>query len=218
MKKLRRTVTWTLAILSGLLVVVLLYAFTFYPAEYTLRLLRWGDSDVYDYQKFPARAMPASGNPFAFTYALQEEAVAGLFAANPVVEGSFERFLADTGTQAFIVIQDDTVRYERYFNGAARESIVTSFSMAKSFASTLVGVAVADGFIRSIQDPITDYLPELEERDPAFARITIREEMDHFVVIINNNWCTIHSTISENRILPPMSILRPYGLLLIQRV
>lgn len=175
MNKLRRTATWMLVIIGGFIVVLLGYAFTFYPAAYTLRILRWGNSDVYDYQKFPARALPASDEPFQFSFALQEEAVANLFATSATVEGDFEQFLADTGTQAFIVIRNDAVIYENYLNGASRESIVTSFSVAKSFASTLVGIAVADGYIQSIHDPITDYLPELEQRDPAFARITIRD-------------------------------------------
>jgi len=87
---------------------------------------------------------------------------------------TLEDFLIDTRTQAFIVIQDDTVLYEKYFNGLQRDSIVTSFSSAKSFVSTMVGIAIAEGKIDSLDDPITDYLPELLERDARFASITIR--------------------------------------------
>jgi len=65
--------------------------------------------------------------------------------------------------------------YENYFNGATQDSIVTSFSMAKSFTSALVGIAIDEGHIHSVADPITDYLPELVERDPAFTNITIRD-------------------------------------------
>ena len=82
--------------------------------------------------------------------------------------------MADNRTQAFIVIQNDEIIYEQYFNGNNRDSIVTSFSTAKSFASTLIGIAISEGHIKSVDDPITDYLPELAERDPAFANITIR--------------------------------------------
>jgi CubicO group peptidase (beta-lactamase class C family) len=52
--------------------------------------------------------------------------------------------------------------------------MLTSFSVAKSFDSALVGIAIEEGFITGVDDPITDYLPELAERDPGFARITIR--------------------------------------------
>jgi len=73
--------------------------------------------------------------------------------------GDLEAFLTKTGTQAFIVIQDDAILYEGYFNGAQRDSIVTSFSVAKSFASALVGIAIQEGYIQSADDPIAHYLP-----------------------------------------------------------
>ena len=175
MIKIRKFITWLLATVLAVAVLALLYAFIFYPAEYTLRLLRWGDADVYDYQKFPERMIPASSEPFRFDVDLAETAVSTQFSSNPIIDGDFEQFLIDTGTQAFLVIQNDTILYETYFNGASRDSIVTSFSMAKSYASTLVGIAIAEGHIQSVDDPITDYLPELVNRDPAFANITIRD-------------------------------------------
>ena len=84
-------------------------------------------------------------------------------------------FLEKHRTQAFIVIRDDAILYEKYFNGAHRDSIVTSFSIAKSFTSALIGIAISEGYIHSVNDPITDYLPELAERDIAFKNITIRD-------------------------------------------
>jgi len=173
--KTRKSIIWLLAIVLGLVALALLYAFLFYPAEYTLRVLQWGDADAYDYQKFPAREMPASTKPFQFSVDWQETAVISQFNQNPTVNGNLEKFLADTGTQAFLVIQNDTIMYEKYFNGASQDSIVTSFSMAKSFVSTLIGIAIAEGHIHSVNDPITDYLPELTQRDPGFANITIRD-------------------------------------------
>jgi len=86
----------------------------------------------------------------------------------------FDTFLEEMGMQAFIVIQDDEVIYEKYFNGAQRDSLLTSFSMAKPFTSALVGIAVEEDYINSIDDPITDYLPELKARDSQFKQITIR--------------------------------------------
>ena len=82
--------------------------------------------------------------------------------------------LEEEDTQAFIVIQNETILYERYFNGTERDSIVTSFSMAKSFASALMGIALAEGYIESVDDPVTKYLPELAARDPRFSNITLR--------------------------------------------
>ena len=160
--------------LLGQVLIILMVTYLTYPAEYVNRVLRWGDSDVYDYQKFPERALDASDSPFEFSFNLDEERVRTQFEAASAID-DFDSFLADNRTQAFIVIQNDEVIYEQYFNGTNRDSIVTSFSTAKSFASTLIGIAISEGHINSVEDPITDYLPELAERDPAFANITIRD-------------------------------------------
>jgi CubicO group peptidase (beta-lactamase class C family) len=64
--------------------------------------------------------------------------------------------------------------YERYFNGYDETSVNTSFSMAKSFASALVGIAIDEGHIKSVDEPITNYIPELLEKDERFKSITIR--------------------------------------------
>ncbi len=83
-----------------------------------------------------------------------------------------EKFLADTGTTAFLVIRDDALLYEGYFNGYDRESTQTSFSVAKSFVSALVGIAIEDGYIQSVDDPITKYVPGLKR--PGMDKITVR--------------------------------------------
>jgi CubicO group peptidase (beta-lactamase class C family) len=67
-----------------------------------------------------------------------------------------------TKTTGFLVIKDGKIAQERYFGGASETSTFTSMSVAKSFTSTLVGLALADGKIKSLDDPITDYLPELK--------------------------------------------------------
>lgn len=152
---------------------ILLYAYLTYPAAYINRLLRWGDADVYDYQKFPARELMASGESFHFETDLEEERVRTQFELGSGMD-DLDSFLAANDTQAFLVIQDDVILYEKYFNHARRDSIVTSFSTAKSFVSTLIGIAISEGHIRHVDNPITDYIPELKERDPAFANITIR--------------------------------------------
>jgi CubicO group peptidase (beta-lactamase class C family) len=90
-----------------------------------------------------------------------------------VEEAPFDDFLRSTNTTSFIVIRDGAVLYERYFNGYQRGSIVTSFSIAKSITSALVGIAIDDGYIGSVDDAIVDYLPELRGR--GLDDITIRD-------------------------------------------
>jgi CubicO group peptidase (beta-lactamase class C family) len=103
----------------------------------------------------------------------KEPLVQQTFQSNPNIP-DLDSFLADTGTQAFLVIQDDAIIYERYFMGYQRDSLVTSFSVAKSFDSALIGIAIQEGYIKSVYDSITDYLPELAQRDPRFKDIQIR--------------------------------------------
>lgn len=83
-------------------------------------------------------------------------------------EGSFyptEPFLQDTKTSALLVIQDDVIRYENYFFGGDEATVFSSNSMGKSFVSALMGFAVADGFIDSVNDPLGKYIPEFAGTD-----------------------------------------------------
>lgn len=147
------------------------------PNFYLTRTIFWGESDHRDLEKFPARtihtAPPTSRFdqlPASNPYASQIEAI-----ARDSGDGeSLEAFLESSGTTAFLIVHDDEVLYERYFDGYDERSVQTSFSMAKSFASALVGIAIDEGHIKSVDEPITNYLPELLERDKRFESITIR--------------------------------------------
>ena len=140
---------------------------------------RWGDASVLDYLIFRSRELKASPHPFHFQRTPEDEKVAALLAAMEYAPGkrvgNLERFLTRSATTSFLVIKDDALMYEHYFNGYQKDSIVTSFSMAKSFTSTLVGIAIDEGKIGGVHDPITKYLPELAKRDPRVAQITIRD-------------------------------------------
>ena len=170
----RSRLLWAGGVLLAAIGVVLLVSCLLYPPTYVFRLIWWGNADVNDYRRFPAQELETGPSDFAFRRDLDEERVAALFEAQPEVD-RLDEFLAAHYTQAFLVIHDDAILYEKYFNGAARDSIVTSFSVAKSFVSALVGIAIGEGHIASVRDPITKYLPELAERDPRFSEITIQD-------------------------------------------
>jgi len=174
MVKVLKVLGWTIGILVGLVALVLLIAVLVYPYEYVRRVIAWRESDVGDYiHNFPAHLLSASQAPFYFEEAPDDEQrVAELFKTLAGVN-DFEAFLERENTQAFIVILDDAILYEKYFNETQRDSMLTSFSVAKSFASALIGIAIEEGYINSVEDPITDYLPEFAERDPRFNDITI---------------------------------------------
>jgi CubicO group peptidase (beta-lactamase class C family) len=132
------------------------------------RALIWRESDVGDQHRFPARRIPAGGRASPLPAGVE---------ANLVVsrEGKgLDEFLRETETNAFLVVHEDRLVRERYFGGSTRDSLQTSFSAAKSFVSTLVGIAIDEGLIGSVDDRLTEYVPELVARDPRFRRITLR--------------------------------------------
>ena len=143
-------------------------------ALYVARQVAWGDSRVTDYQLVPARAIANAPPFFHFQSRPAPELLQPITyqSAGQTRQLGFEEFLKATNTTSFIVIKDDTILYEGYFNGYSRDSIVTSFSMAKSFTSALVGIAIDEGSIGSVNDPVITYLPELRGR--GLDALTIR--------------------------------------------
>jgi len=135
------------------------------------------DSDVGDAQRFPRIGFPASTQPRPFPEAPDATLAARLATAEARYQGAarqvgpLDAFLADNDTTAFLVVRDGRLVYERYFHGAQRDTPATSFSVAKSVTSTLVGIAIAEGRIGGVDDPVAKYLPEL--RGAGFERITL---------------------------------------------
>lgn len=63
---------------------------------------------------------------------------------------------------AFLVFKKDSILYEEYWNEGAKGSITNSFSMAKTFVSVLVGIAIGEGKIKSVDQSVGDFLPEFK--------------------------------------------------------
>jgi CubicO group peptidase (beta-lactamase class C family) len=159
-----------------LALVVVVAGYLTAPHFYLTRAIFWRESDYKDLERFPARTIHNAPPTFRFdelpdhnAYASQIEVI-----GNRSTNGGFENYLDSSGTTAFLVIHDDKLLYEKYFNGYDERSLNTSFSMAKSFASALVGIAIDEGYIKSADEPITNYIPELLEKDKRFESITIR--------------------------------------------
>ena len=75
---------------------------------------------------------------------------------------SSEAFLEDTKTLAMLVVKDDAIKYENYFSGGDEATLFSSNSMGKSFVSALMGIAVSEGYVGSIEDPVGRYIPEFK--------------------------------------------------------
>lgn len=75
---------------------------------------------------------------------------------------SIDDYMADQRLAGLVVLQDGKARLEEYRMDFTKDDRWTSFSVAKSLVSTLVGAAIKDGFIKSLDDPLTTYIPELK--------------------------------------------------------
>lgn len=88
---------------------------------------------------------------------------------------TFEEALNDASTtQGVMIIHNDSIVYERYWGDFSADRLATIFSVSKSITSLLCGIAVDEGYIESIDDPVTKYLPELKGKDPRWEKLTIR--------------------------------------------
>lgn len=136
------------------------------------RSIIWNVADIHDYKKFASVSIPKSSRPFQFI----EGANSG-FKLPPLLSDSLMcKSLDRSKTVAFLVIRNDSILYEYYADGYSANSIVPSFSVAKSFISLLTGIAIDEGYIKSWDEPITNYITELDENE--FGKIKIKDLLD----------------------------------------
>ncbi|MFM7118732.1 MAG: serine hydrolase, partial [Gammaproteobacteria bacterium] len=122
----------------------------------------------------PTRPIPASPRPLTLT-----PAPIDFSAVTYVVDGityTLADFLALPGAIGLAVAQDDRLLFEHYAPGHDQTTPWISFSVAKSVTSMLIGAAIADGFIASVDEPVTNYLPRL--RGSPYDTATIRHVLN----------------------------------------
>ncbi len=127
------------------------------------------------FRHLPQDTIQAATRPFQFAKAVRKRQDLDTLS---VYDGhrrlhSLADYLREGKTTAFVVIRNDTILYEYYAVGFCDTTTSSVFSIAKSVVALLVGCALQEGAIRSLDDPITDYLTKLRYK-PAFADITVR--------------------------------------------
>ncbi len=162
---------------AGLVAIVLLTAAVSAPQQalWLARDLVWAGSNTLDYEKYPQRVVQNAPIAYHFPQNLSPQLFQTI---DYTVDGqphtsSFQDLLTSSNTTSFIVLKDGSIVYEAYANGYSRDSTVTSYSVAKSFTSALIGKAIDEGYIGSVDDPIVMYLPELRGR--GLDQATIRD-------------------------------------------
>ena len=141
------------------------------------RFFVYNFAGIKDYKKFPARDIAREGKAFVFPTPVHPKSSDQLFENTRMGRDadSFEDYISDEKTVAFLVIHHDTLVYEKYFARRDSSSVIPSFSMAKSYLSAMIGIAIAEGYISDVQQPVTTYITEWQ--GTAFDRITIENAL-----------------------------------------
>ena len=110
-------------------------------------------------ESFPNITIKSNSEPYYFESAPQALPESFEFKGKTV---SVKEFLERTTTTALVVLKDETITHESYYLDTKAEDKRISWSVAKSFLSAMVGVAVEQGKIKSLNDLVTDYAPSLK--------------------------------------------------------
>ena len=101
---------------------------------------------------------------------------------NTILSRSLDSTLVATKSTAFLVIKNDSIIHELYWDGYNENSYSNSFSMSKSIVSTLVGIAIEEGFFQTVFDKANKYLPEYNNKFDSLLTIkqllTMSAELD----------------------------------------
>ena len=119
-------------------------------------------------QIFKARDVPRGKK----LHALPQGITIAAFGKGGQKEKELEVFMTEQKVAGLLILQDGKIRMERYALGFSENDRWTSQSVAKSVTSTLVGAAIRDGYIKSIDDYVTTYLPDL--KGSGYDKVTIR--------------------------------------------
>lgn len=143
------------------------------------RLIWFNLPDQKDFKYFPSREIKA--NPYPYFKDCPINAIADIKVKTKNMKGDsipLEIFLKKEPVIAFIISRNDSILFERYYDGYSQNDVLTSFSLAKSYISALIGIAVDEGKITTIDTPIINYIPELK-KNKGLEKITIKHLLEH---------------------------------------
>lgn len=83
-----------------------------------------------------------------------------------------EALLDKFDAHAFVIIKNDSLLHEQYWDGFSDTSHTNSFSVSKTYCGILLGCAYKDGYVKSLDQPVSDFIPEFKEGDK--AKVTLR--------------------------------------------
>lgn len=170
MKKFIRAIVYVL-----LLIIVVFCTYAIVSGKtYLFEAVWYNFADIDDYKKFT--------NNTVVTAERQPWDLSSDYNKNPLPV-ALKKMLEDLETIAVLAIKNDSIVQEYYWDGYSDSSLSGSFSMAKSITSLLIGTAIKEGKITSIEEPVGNYLPEFRTGDKAKVRI-----VDLLTMSSGSNW------------------------------
>ena len=158
-----------LIFLSFLLIIITLIVFS---DTYTGRYIRWFLPDVYDLNKFPFEKVENGDSEFK----IPKRQSALINEIKFEINGkkfNLSELINNTKTNAFIILHNDTIIYENYTRDNSETTLFKAFSATKSVLSALIGIAIDEGKIKSIDDPVKNYVTGF--KDPSAEILTIKQ-------------------------------------------
>lgn len=144
--------------------------------------LQAGMPNVNSYKSFDNYVFKASENPYVFKEAEDMKIVGdtlivtkGYFNNNNV---KLNEFVKKNNTLAFTIMRNDSIIYEYYRDKYDVNATITSFSVAKSYVSALLGIAVNEGYV-NLQDPISKYVTFPKKKQANFGNVTVEQVLNH---------------------------------------
>jgi CubicO group peptidase (beta-lactamase class C family) len=140
-------------------------------------MLVYKSPDIDDMRIFQNRKIPSSHKPVHFNYSNEFSSYLDTVRVyNPSVKRNIplDSILILDKTKGFIIFLDNRIIYERYFDGMKANDVSCVFSVSKSVLSALTGILIDKGYIKSVDQKISDYIPGLLNNNN-FNNITIRQ-------------------------------------------
>jgi len=166
MSKIKR---WSIRIGGVLVLVVLIAVIVFWKDIQELRgVLRYANTFEPDtivenfrslYKQYPNSTVKRSGPVFELRETLRTLPETYMYTGET---NKIADWIDRTDTTGLLVIKDGVVAFEKYYDGNEKSTRWISMSVAKSFVSFLIGVALEEGKIKSLQDPVDRYAPNLK--------------------------------------------------------
>ena len=147
------------------LIIIVLGGLSFTPQFAHLKnFASWGVHTIHDYKTHPTRLVPSGGKP---QYWPLDSSYNKL-----VISDSLLAIMDSNDTHAFLVIQDGKLIYEKYWDGYTPTTLSGSFSAAKSIVSLLIGIALDEGKIKSLDEPVANYVDHFKTN--GLEKVTIK--------------------------------------------